>query len=89
MPGRAVCALIKITNNDDDKQQSCCLRFVFLARHHSKQVTHIYSFQSSEHPYERQVIVSVNIIPICIDERADSDRLSNPPVDAQLGRGRE
>ena len=89
MPGKAVCVLIKVTNNADDKQQPCCLRSVFLARHHSKQVTHINSLQSSEHPYERQVVVSINIIPICTDERADSDRLSNLPEDAQLGRGRE
>lgn len=61
---------------------------VFLARHHSKQVTHINSLQSSEHPYERQVVVSI-IIPVCTDERADSDRLGNLPEDAQLGRGRE
>ena len=78
-----------LTNDDDDKQQPCCLRSVFLARHHSKQVIHINSFQSSEHPYKRQVVVSINIIPICTDERADSDRLSNLPEDAQLGRGRE
>ena len=89
MPGKAVCVLIKITNDDDDKQQPCCLRSVFLARHHSKQVIHINSFQSSEHPYKRQVVVSIYIIPICTDERADSDRLSNLPEDAQLGRGQE